>query len=125
MNKLVPTTPQTIQLASLRRQTLEQLQRMEETALTAKVGIEQLSEIYSYGEYKTIHALSAADLCRKSYELSGGKLTPSEEAAYTALRQQYLDQMRAISQLAGADVIRAMTHSPQPPPRRLLDLLRG
>lgn len=126
MPYLVPSQQNSVQVTAISRELDEHLQRMEQAAQVAKVGIQELSEIYTYSEFKAINSLVAADLCRKSFLQAGGTLTAAEEQAYMTLRQQYLEQMSQISQIASGQIIRDVAHAPRAlAPRGLINVLFG
>ena len=126
MTSIVRRGQDSPQLLAVNRQVAQQMERMQGNAEIAKAGMEEISEIYTYSEYKAVNALVTAELYRKAFDQSGGTLTILEARAYLSLRQQYLNQMAEIAQIAGADVVRSVAAAPHDRRRRSLgDLIFG
>ena len=82
------------------RQLARQLNHMQYIAAVAKAAMDEMSNSYSYAEWKvaTTHAVTA----QLKQALAAGNITPEEEAAYRSLMQKYLDTMQQIGQEAAA-----------------------
>lgn len=84
---------------------------MELIAAIAQEAMNEVSAIHTYGVYKAASTMMVAEALRNG----AGPMTPAQQGVYEHFARAYLNQMRQITEAAGAHIVQSVNQVPAVP----------
>ena len=89
----------------------KQLSRMQYIATVARAALDELSNNYTYSEFKMHMALAVTAQLRK--DVAAGRISPEEEAVYRRDTEGFLKRMLEVVQVASCQILKEQQRVPE------------